>query len=153
LSRRKKNDKGETLLSYEKGFTWCEQCQYVSDIAPQSDLNLRSKLRGCQRPSCPGSTQWKNHYQSPYFDEDFVYEGYKVVKPCLLYENGTGCPEGNKCINSNRKKWDEKLKENANRCYVCGPKAVEPQMQIHHIKVNIVGLQEEAKTLKDSEVK
>jgi hypothetical protein len=95
LSKRKKNDKGETLLSYEEGFMWCEKCQYVSDIAPQSDLNQRWKLKGCQRPSCPGSFQWKNHYQRPYFDEDFVYEGYKVVKPCLLYENGTSCPEGN----------------------------------------------------------
>ena len=45
------------------------------------------------------------------------------MKPCLLlYENGTGCPEGNKCINSHCKKWDEKLKETANRCYVCGLK-------------------------------
>ena len=83
LSKRKKNGKGETLLSYEEGFTWCEKCHYVSDIAPQSDLHQSWKLRGCQRPSCPGSFQWKNHYQSPYLDEDFVYEGYKVVKPCL----------------------------------------------------------------------
>ena len=42
------------------------------------------------------------------------------MKPCLLYENGTGCPEGNKCLNSHRKKRDEKLKENIDRCYVCG---------------------------------
>ena len=46
LSKRKRNDKGETLLSYEEGFTWCEKCHYVSDIAPQSDLNQRWKLKG-----------------------------------------------------------------------------------------------------------
>ena len=55
LSKRKKNDKGETLLSYEEGFMWCEKCHYVSDIAPQRDLNQRWKLKGCQMPSCPGS--------------------------------------------------------------------------------------------------
>ena len=59
-------------------------------------------------------------YQSPYGDEDFVYKGYKKVKPRLLCANGTGCPEGNKCLNSHRTKWDEKLKENQDRCYVCG---------------------------------
>ena len=37
-----------------------------------------------------------------------------------MYENGTGCPEGNKCLNRHRKKWDENLKENKDRCYVCG---------------------------------
>ena len=38
----------------------------------------------------------------------------------MMYKNGTGCPEGNKYLNSHKKKWDENLKENQDRCYVCG---------------------------------
>jgi hypothetical protein len=37
-----------------------------------------------------------------------------------MYVNGTGCPEGNKCLNSHRYKWDENLRINKDRCYVCG---------------------------------
>ena len=91
LSKRKKNDKGQELLSYEEGFSWCEKCHYVSDIEKESELNQRftAKLKGCQRPSRPGSFQWKKHYgQSHYSDEDFVYEGCKQVKYSLLYMNG-----------------------------------------------------------------
>ena len=94
LSKRKKNNLGQDLVSYEGGFSWCEKCHYVSDIERESELNqrFRFKLKGCQRPSCPGSYQWKKHYgQSPDGDEDFVYEGYKTVKYCQVYGNGTGC--------------------------------------------------------------
>jgi dephospho-CoA kinase len=45
----------EIPLLYEKGLSSCEKCYLVSDIEPQSDLNQRYKLEGCQRPSCPGS--------------------------------------------------------------------------------------------------
>ena len=69
------------------------------------------KLNGCQRPSCAGSFQWKQSYGSPYTDKDFVYEGYKTVKFCVSYMNGTGCKDGNKCLDSHRCKWDEKLPE------------------------------------------
>ena len=63
--------------------------------------------------------------QSPYGDDDFVYEGYKNVQRCQLYVNGTGCPEVNKCLNSHRYRWNESLKENKERCYVCGFKGTK----------------------------
>jgi hypothetical protein len=51
--------------------------------------------------------------QSPYHDEDFVYEGNnKVEKFCEVYVNGTVCPDGNRCLNSHRCKWDDQLAEN-----------------------------------------
>ena len=120
LSKRKKNESGQTLLSYEEGFSWCEKCYYVSDIEPESELNQRCKLKGCQRPSCAGSFQWKNYQGTPCTDEDFVCEGYKTVKFCVSYMSGTGCKDGNKCLNSHRYKSDEALPENKERCYVCG---------------------------------
>ena len=118
FSKRKKNESGQTLLAYEEGFSWREKCHYVSDLEPQSELSQRLNLRGCQRPSCKGSYQWKDYQGTPYTDEDFVYEGHKTVKMCLSYMNGTGCQDGNKCLNSHRTKWDEKIKENKERCYV-----------------------------------
>ena len=68
-----------------------------------------------------------------YSDEDFVYEGYKTVRFCTSYMNGTGCKDGNKCLNSHRYKWDEKLPENKDRCYVCGLQGRKDEnIRTHH---------------------
>jgi hypothetical protein len=35
LASKKKNERGQEVLSYEEGFTWCPKCHYVSNISLQ----------------------------------------------------------------------------------------------------------------------
>ena len=119
LAARKINYLGQRLLSYEEGFTWCPKCHYVSNISLQSELRHTKGLKGCQRRSCEGCYQWSK-FDSPYEDEDFLYEGPKTQRICEAYSKGTvGCTEENKCLDYHEK-WDEKDQTNKNRCYVCG---------------------------------
>ena len=55
------------------------------------------------------------------------------MKHCQLYVNRTGSPEGNKRLNSHRYRWDKALKENKERCYVCGCKGTA-RIQPHRSK-------------------
>ena len=51
-----------------------------------------------------------------------MYEGPKAQKICEAYFVGKeGCMQGNKCLD-HHPFWDEKLPENAGRCYTCGMK-------------------------------
>ena len=97
----------------------CPTCQYVSKVGKVSDLKVLP-LRGCQRRGCPECFQWGE--ESPYEPEDTFYEGRKDTGQCPWYTSGRGCARGNKC-NLIHPKWDETLKENKRRCYVCGQKA------------------------------
>ncbi len=40
----------------------------------------------------------------------------------MWYTSGKGCPQGNKC-SLQHKKWDETVKANKGRCYVCGDRS------------------------------
>ena len=117
---RKYNEKGERLLSYEDGFGWCSGCRHVSYIPKTSDMR-GLRMKGCQRRGCPNHLSLKDGW-SPYQPEDFVYEGRKEIEECMWYTSGKGCPQGNKCSLTHMK-WDETLKSNKGRCYVCGDKA------------------------------
>ena len=118
LAKKNTNDKGQKLLSYEAGFSWCSKCFYVSSVSKISELKLLG-LKGCQRRGCEGCRQWG--FRSPYEPEYFCYEGPKADLTCPWYESGKGCPKGNNC-NLERKHFDVSLKENKVRCFVCGEK-------------------------------
>jgi hypothetical protein len=106
LEVRRLNDFGQRLLGYDEGLTWCPKCQYVSNISLQSELRHNQGLRGCQRRSCSECYQWPKD-QSPYEEEDFMYEGPKPQKICEAYSIGReGCMQGNKCLD-HHEKWDE----------------------------------------------
>jgi len=75
LEVRRFNDLGQRLLGYDEGFTWCPKCQHVSNISLQSELRHRQGLKGCQPRSCEECYQWPKE-QSPYEEEDFMYEGH-----------------------------------------------------------------------------
>jgi hypothetical protein len=63
LEVQKYNGLGQRLLGYDEGFTWCPECQYVSNISLQSELRHRRGLRGCQRTSCKECYQWYKGHQ------------------------------------------------------------------------------------------
>ena len=117
LSAKARNERCQTLLSYEEGFDWSPDCKNVSKVTPISELR-EVNLRGCQRPACRNCYQWKGK-KAPYQSEDFFYEGEKEGKPCAWYSSGKGCPYGNKC-DQKHLFWDESLPENKRRCYACG---------------------------------
>ena len=118
LENQGRNKDGQRLLGYTEGFTWRPKCHYVSNVGKTSDLKHRCNLRGCQRRSCEGCFQWSS--RSPYENEDFIFEGYKVKKVCQAYVEGTvGRREGNKCLDD-RPFWEEDKGVNKDRRYVCG---------------------------------
>ena len=84
LEVRRFNDIGQRLLGYHEGFTWCPKCHYVSNISPTSELRHNMGLRGGQRRSCKECYQWPKD-QSPYEEEDFLYEGPKPQNICEAY--------------------------------------------------------------------
>jgi hypothetical protein len=85
----------------------------VSTLSAQSELRRGAGLKGCRKKSRRGCAQWKT--RSPYEDDEFVCEGYKKKKKeRALYMNGSGCPDGNKCLDSHKGRWDENLPENKN---------------------------------------
>jgi hypothetical protein len=114
------NKEGQKLLGYNQGFQWCPKCQFVSNVGSTSELRHGVGLKGCQRRACEGCFQWSWSNQSPYEDEDFIFEGVKVIRQCKAYIDGIeGCKEGNKCLDEHPK-WNDDQGANKDRCYVCG---------------------------------
>ena len=74
-----------------------------------------------------GVISGKSYGQSPYQDEDFVYEGYKEEKYCELYVDGTGCPDAWTATDGSGMKHSKRTKEDA--MYVDS----KEQRKNHHI--------------------
>ena len=73
----------------------------------------------------------KEFGKSPYEEDDFVFEGDKNGKDREAYVNGAGCPDGNKCLNSRKVRWDEQLTENIRICYACRAKGRLSHRSVH----------------------